>query len=872
MLLLTALFLTAGCDFSDGGGGGGSAACQVVPPGQARAFRITSGSDMLQGRSAESKVGDYKLQNSKVAVVIKNPSTATSFLPFGGYPVDAVPTDEEGCPLPQDNFGEMGTLVGNLNFTDINNISLRGFSPDSIRIVNDGSDGGNAVVRVRGSDVAIPIIETGILLLLPDKGFSSPLDLDLQNDYILAPDSNVLQIRTVVTNPLGGDSITIGLADGFLFGDGLTVTYPHAVASQIAGYEVFMNMKFITASDGVSSYAYGLDNGHLLTSVTIQNVTPALDQTLIDAPIHLLPGESASFSRRLVIVAGDQNTAAAEFFPLWGVSVEPFFGMVVTENTGDPVAGANVEIHQNDAAQTYISTFTTDADGFFIGVLEAGTYFAVVRAANRTPVGPVNLPRPFNYGYTFTISAPGRISYDVRDETGKNIPAKLTFFQGASPVNWIFTHSGQGSEEILPGVYDVAVSRGPEYTVSWWRQLQVPVGGEARLRASLQRVVDTAGFVAADFHLHAEPSPDSDMPLPVRLATLLAEGIEFFSSTDHEVITNYQPTIKALGVADKIAAVCGEEISSPILGHFNAYGMNWDTKMRANGAIDWFLLPPQQIFNLARARGAEIVQCNHPLDTDDGYLNQIKFNPLTGQAQETNPMALGLLPGTEFVTFDFDAIEVFNGGTKEQVFYDPANPEETGILRDWFVLLNLGHKITAVGNSDSHRPSRPPGYGRNLIESASDNPAKINPQELLNNLKAQKSIVSGGAFIRFSVDNVGLGRTVTDTDGQVNLAIQVQSPPWVDVTKVVVFANCSVVQTFNITDQSSITKFYGFLPVSISQDTWFVVLAVGEQTLYPVAPELDEQAPRAVTNPIYVDYDGNGQFNPPGIIPCNSPY
>jgi len=871
MLALIVPVMAAACAFSGEDSSGAAAVCQVVPAGQARALRITAPAGLILGPGAESRIGDYKLQNARVAVVIKNPASSTAFLPFGGYPVDAVPTDERGCPLPDDRFGEMGTLLGQLDFSDLTKIILRGFDPDTIQILNNGSNGQDAVVRVHGTDIPIPIIETGLLLLFPDKGFSLPMNLEVQTDYVLAPDSSALQMVTTVLNPLDADSVTIVGADGFLFGDGMTTNSPNADTGSAAGYEISTDIKFLTSSNGHITYGYGLDDNHLIATITIQSVTPALDQDLLAAPIHLLPGESATLSRRLVIVAGDANAADQEFYPLWGITAEPFFGMVVTENTGEPVPGAVVEIRTDDADQTYVTDFTADQDGFFIGMLEDGIYTALVSAEARTTVA-VSLPRPFNYGYTFTMSAPGSVTWDVRDISGNNIPAKLTFFQGPAIANYIFTPTGQGSQAILPGIYDVSISRGPEHTVSWWYNLIVPAGGDAMVRATLERVVDTQGFVAADFHFHAAPSPDCDMPLTDRLATLLAEGVEFFSSTDHEVITDYRPVIKAMGVADRISAVFGEEISNPILGHINAYSMNWDPRMRANGAIDWFLLSPQEIFDLARDRGATIVQINHPRDEEDGYLTAMLFNRATGVNDETNPMRLGLLPGTPILSFGFNAMEILNGGSKDQIFFDPANPNTTGSLRDWFTLLNLGHRVTGVGNSDSHRTSRPPGYGRNMIQSSTDDPGKVNPRELLDNLAAQKSVVSGGAFIRFTVDNAGLGQTVTDTDGAVNLAIQVQSPDWVDVTKVVVFSNCSVIQTIDVTDQSPVVKYQGAITANITQDAWFVVMAIGDNTLYPVAPEIDYQAPRAITNPIYVDYDGNGSFDAPGIIACTSPY
>ncbi|HUT54778.1 MAG TPA: hypothetical protein VM658_15410 [bacterium] len=77
--------------------------------------------------------------------------------------------------------------------------------------------------------------------------------------------------------------------------------------------------------------------------------------------------------------------------------------------------------------------------------------------------------------------------------------------------------------------------------------------------------------------------------------------------------------------------------------------------------------------------------------------------------------------------------------------------------------------------------------------------------------------------------------------------------------------------TVPVVDQTPVVKYDGVVQLKPSRDTWYVVMAMGVQDLFPVAPGFDDGVPRAITNPIYVDTDGNGIFDAPGIIPCASP-
>jgi hypothetical protein len=119
----------------------------------------------------------------------------------------------------------------------------------------------------------------------------------------------------------------------------------------------------------------------------------------------------------------------------------------------------------------------------------------------------------------------------------------------AGAANVACTPNGVGSLELPPGRYSVLATHGPEFDVAE-EVVEVSGTGGAMLRLRLSRVVDTSGWVAADLHLHADPSGDSEVSLPDRVTSLLAEGIELAVATDHNHVTDYAPAVRKLGASD----------------------------------------------------------------------------------------------------------------------------------------------------------------------------------------------------------------------------------------------------------------------------------------------------------------------------------
>src|SRR5262249_21157873 len=158
----------------------------------------------------------------------------------------------------------------------------------------------------------------------------------------------------------------------------------------------------------------------------------------------------------------------------------------------------------------------------------------------------------------------------------------------------------------------VLITRGFEYTASE-QKIEVKATKNVSVKASLDRVVDTKGWITADLHLHAVPSPDAPSLLSDRIRSLVATGIEEAEATDHNAVTDYRPTIKALSMTDRITNVVGDEITTrdAPFGHFNAFPLD-----AAMEPIPYKDTTPSAIFDAVRAAkpyGKDtILQVNHP--------------------------------------------------------------------------------------------------------------------------------------------------------------------------------------------------------------------------------------------------------------------
>ena len=142
-----------------------------------------------------------------------------------------------------------------------------------------------------------------------------------------------------------------------------------------------------------------------------------------------------------------------------------------------------------------------------------------------------------------------------------------------------------------------------------------------------------------------------------------------------------------------------------------------------------------------------------------------------------------------------------------------------------------------------------------------DNPWKIDANRVVDALKRRASTTSLGPFIRFTAnDGAPAGSIITDTDGSVTFRVSVQAAPWVPLDRVEIVANGQVLHMYSVEAVSEVTRLDQDVVVEPARDTWYLVLATSDHRW---EPPFSKFSSFAFTNPILVDVDGNGYFDPP---------
>ncbi len=443
----------------------------------------------------------------------------------------------------------------------------------------------------------------------------------------------------------------------------------------------------------------------------------------------------------------------------------------------------------------------------------------------------------------------GKLRWMITERGRGAIPARIVV-RGVSPtpdpswgddptfgatLNVVYTDRA-GERALAPGRYMLTITRGFEYTS---REIDVLVEADktATVSAELERVVDTRGWISADLHLHAVPSPDAPSLLTDRIRSLVAGGVEVGVATDHNVITDYAPTIRQLGLDRWVTSIIGDEITTKgtLYGHFNLFPL-----VPGAPIVAFENTTPHAIIEASRAAAPaqrdKVLQLNHPRMGDIGYFDIVGFDPkdVAGWQKRTPLAELG-----------FDAIEVFNGD-----HYAELDQVER-CMRDWYALLDAGKRVTATGNSDSHKLAyHEAGVPLNYVQIANDDPAKLDERAFVDAVRKGRVVVSSGPFVRVTANRKEIGDTVTA--GDLDVAVRVDAPPWVDVDRVeLVGRGGAILQTFSVKPSTKITRIDAHTKLALKHGDWVIAIARGTKPMTFL--HRAGAKPFAFTNPIFID-------------------
>jgi len=478
-----------------------------------------------------------------------------------------------------------------------------------------------------------------------------------------------------------------------------------------------------------------------------------------------------------------------------------------------------------------------------------------------------------------------RIRFAISDESGKPIPCKAHFapldqdapkldfgpkWRAHGCVDQYMSEDGQFTQQLPPGKYRVVVVRGPEYN-HLEQDVTVEDGKESVFKGTLKRVVDTKGWISADFHNHSTPSGDNVCDTDGRIINIAAENLEFTPTTEHNRFYDWEPTIKALGLESHIKTVKGVELTGS-RQHLNAFPFEPDPLKQNGGAPDWNDDPRITVLTLRRwqtERADRWIQFNHP-DLSNMFVDR-----------DSDGIADGGFVGVGSM---IDGTESQNGAGTDILADAPfrlSRPAgslamKVSAVREfvWRQLLNQGLRVTAVGVADAHSVyGNGVGCWRCYLPSSTDEPAKIDWAELSPHAKAGHLVLSTGPFLEVTTQN---GKIAGDDDrstGGIDLKVRVQCTDWMDIDRVQVLVNSRPDPKLNFTRAShpqmfkdGVIKFDEKIHVPLQKDAHLIVVAIDEDGDQKVGYGTSDYAkirPCAYNNPIYVDADGNG-FTPNG--------
>jgi hypothetical protein len=441
-------------------------------------------------------------------------------------------------------------------------------------------------------------------------------------------------------------------------------------------------------------------------------------------------------------------------------------------------------------------------------------------------------------------------------------PTKTPYFKPENPVKsgrkWeSFKNScfpqEEGKEVKLPvGTYLLTASRGPEYSIDK-KVVEILKNEQQELIFRLDRLLKTPNLIAVDPHMHTQKS-DGRVGIPERIKSVVAEGVDVAVATDHNYIADYLPTLKRLGLNKYLAVIPGNEVTVSGLIHYNTYSLKYRPEEENNGAIYPVSEEASPLFEASRKKDPKaILQVNHPRSGTLGYFNMYLLDLESAAFARVN--------------FDtsFDVLEVMNG----PYFYS----SNFSAIEDWLHLLNRGYYFPLIGSSDSHSIDRgEPGYSRTYVMYEGEEGDNLNWDALALSIKKGRSFASNGPLVELKVnDKYSPGDSFTSSSGKAEIWIKVQSAPWVAVDEVRLIVNGERKFTFPVkTAKEEILKFSEQTSLKLKKDSYIAVEVLGKKSLYPILQQYskkgllkDAALPYALTNPVFIDVDGNGKFDPP---------
>ena len=842
-------------------------------PALAVARVAAQATDLLQGPLARSSAGDFVLENELLRVIIQKPGRNWFGVgTYGGNIIDVSRKQADGSFLP-DHLEEFVTginIENTPNYTQVK-VTRPGAAGEVAQICARGPDdlldyvNGSSTIRAFG-------------LGFPDSADDKDLPLEIETCYSLAAGDSYVTMDTRLINTsseevgvwwveyLNGSGEVEAFQPNIGFGEPLFTSTCPATSAVACGDGTCDQCNYLAYSghDGAAGVSYGFIHPvEGTTSISTSGVNVLiLGKTILSIaggspPNFIVPGDGELSLRRYFAVGDGTASSIADIRNrLFGIYTGLLEGTVTSG--GAALANASIAVFQTVNANAvppvlFMAGHTrTDSSGKYSMSLPEGNYEVLANAegylfAADTPA-QVAIAAEEVTQRSFDLPAPGYLRVGVTATTAGGAtgpgPAKLQvvgFDPSPLPANNVLGARtgvvGDNSDSLAygitlvdfidrtglserltlePGNYQVVVSRGPRYS-AFRQNITITSGQTLEVPAQLAQVVTTDDHVFADFHVHSIDSPDAEVNRSERVATYLAEGVDFFTPSDHDMRVDFTDTLAAMDVGDLIATAPSGEITPFDYGHFNSWPVTIDSTRIGGGTVDWgreaqpgadfpeyasYVLSPGEIFeqSLADPKG-NIIQINHTAS----HFGAAGLGIDTGLTPPRSSVALAqrrLDPNLENAFDDgFQALEVWIGTDGRDGIFEEFLGQNAG---DWFNLINQGIVRTGVADSDSHQRRTTYLATRNQIPSSVTDPGQLAGQAetLAATVKAGKVIGTNAPFVTIEASGLLRGASQRaglslpdsttlpiDAGSEVTVTLRIASAEWAKVDTVDFYIN-----------------------------------------------------------------------------------
>jgi len=818
----------------------------AVSAGKLRVQKIDDKRQLCLGIWAHGHVGDYILENDKIRAIVTAPDHEIGGINGGGHIIDL-------C-LKDYLYDYIYAFYSRVNTEE---------KPDY------------TYDRVRVKTTGYP--ENGAALIVSGKSDPGAPQYSIKTEYIIKPESPVLEITTSVTNLTTRTLSNTLLGEIAHWGSCTSFVSKHGVIGRGARED-------LTDLDWYAAYFDNFTAGFTQKQGPIQGRFDEYVSNTAYKKASIKPGDSATYTRYLIV--SDRNLSKITDFA-YKMREKKFgfvAGKVIEPGTNDPVPDVDVRFiisrlgDQMVRSVPYTRVYSDDAGDFEV-TLPEGQYFVQSKAfARKTAKNPFSFPIKDgdSYGLEVKASQTSKLKFSCRDRTtGEYLPCKLTMinipptpFVNQGPGDDIYArnvyYSATGNETIdVPiGRYKIIFSRGIEYN-TYEEQILITYTKENVIKARLEQVMDIPGYISADLGVRTSESYDCYVGTEDRVITSAAEGVELIVTGDSNKATDLSPALEKTGLGRFVKTLIGKKIE--FMGENNpgnclVWPLSSGDSDSSAAQPELEADTPKRLMQTLRSRyPGSLLQLNRALFPMEGYFSQFGYD------KEKKPV----ITDADF-SYDFDLLEIWEG-KRQGVTMDTLDLA----FKTW---LGGYSNIMPVGSSFSHMTwGEEVGYPRIYIGSSTDNPSEIDQTEIMGSVKNGNILITNGPFIKFTVNGMPPGSLVTDTDGSVDCHMEVFAAPWIGTSHIDVDIDGVFLRRIIQPPTKEVVRYPRKsspeggenFSLKIKKDSILTVEVLGSarDDLSPVVPPHPFQSSGmkvfAVTAPVFIDFDGNGRYDPP---------